>query len=54
MPYNNMPKSKWAAMERCTADVKAKGKVDNPYSVCYSSIMGKSIKDKLVERHKNK
>lgn len=41
MPYPNMPKSKWAAMERCVAEVKAEGGVKNPYAVCHASIMGK-------------
>jgi len=43
MPYSNMPKSKWPAMERCVADVKADGEVDNPYAVCFTSIMGKKL-----------
>ncbi len=36
-----MPKEKWGEMERCVADVKAKGGTTNPYAVCYDSIMGK-------------
>ena len=51
MPYSNLPKSKWGQMERCTADVKAKGKVKNPYAVCYSAIM---TAGKLSKRKKNK
>ena len=40
MPYSNLPKSKWDEMERCVAKMKAKGGIDNPYAVCYSSITG--------------
>ena len=36
-----MPKEKWGEMEHCIVDVKAKGKVKNPYAVCFASIMGK-------------
>lgn len=41
MPYPNMPKGMWPKMEKCVADVKAKGKGVNAYAVCYDSIMGK-------------
>ena len=41
MPYPNMPRELWGAMERCTADLKKEGKVKNPYAVCYTSIMAK-------------
>jgi hypothetical protein len=44
MPYPNMPKSTWSRMERCVADVKAKGGHVNAYAVCYSSIMGEHKK----------
>lgn len=43
MPYANMPKSMWARMDRCVADVKAKGKSKNAYAICYSSIMGSDV-----------
>jgi len=36
-----MPKEMWGEMEKCVANVKSKGGVDNPYAVCYDSIMGK-------------
>lgn len=39
MPYPNLPKEKWNEMDKCVADVK--GKVKNPYAVCYASITGK-------------
>lgn len=40
MPYSNLPKHLWGKMERCTADLKAKGeKGDKIYAICYSSIM---------------
>ena len=50
MPYPNMPKDKWDEMERCVAEVKARGGVDNPYAVCYDSIMGKKKKRKWVKK----
>lgn len=53
MPYQNMPESKWPKMEKCVAEVKAKGKVNNAYAVCYSSIMG-DLSKKLAERHVKK
>ena len=47
MPFLNMPKSKWPAMERCVAKVKRSNKgIVNPYSVCYNSLMGKRKKKK--------
>jgi len=53
MPYNNLPREKWPKMEKCTADLKAKGKVDNIYAVCYSSIMGTIKKDLGNRREKS-
>lgn len=41
-------------MERCVADVKAKGGNVNSYAVCRASIMGDSIKEKVVKRAKEK
>lgn len=55
MPYKNLPKSKWAAMERCVRKVKAKGGVSNVYAVCYNSLMGgtkRAIKRKVKGRKK--
>jgi len=43
MPYRNLPKSKWAAMERCVRRVR-KQKGYNPYAVCFASIKGKKKK----------
>ena len=49
MPWANLPKSKWPAMERCTSDLKkdpnfkplkGKTKEESAIAVCYSSIMG--------------
>lgn len=46
MPYKNMPKEKWPAMERCVEDVlnKNKGKEgfgkENAVAICYSTIIG--------------
>ncbi len=56
MPYPNMPESTWTRMERCVADVKAKGGTANPYAVCYSSIMGprRAILKKSIEKSKKK
>ena len=51
MPYSNLPKSKWVKMERCVASVK--GKVDNPYAVCYNSLMGgakRALKNKVKSK----
>ena len=39
MPYKNLPKSLWPAMERCVAKVKAQGKVKNAYAVCWTALM---------------
>ena len=45
MPYPNMPKSKWAAMEKCVREVKAKNPGKNAYAICYISLMhGKKTK----------
>lgn len=41
MPYSNVPKKLWPAMEKCVAAVK--GKVDNPYAVCYSRVVGGGV-----------
>lgn len=38
MPYANLPKDLWKSMETCVASVRAKGKVKNPYAICYTSI----------------
>jgi hypothetical protein len=46
MPYPGIPKSKWPAMERCVADLKAKGD-GNPYAICHASVMGET-------KHKSK
>lgn len=53
MPYKNLPKSKWDEMEKCIADVRAGGGVDNPYAVCYASIMGKAKNKKrdIIKKH---
>jgi len=52
MPYTNMPKSKWPAMERCVAKVKAQGKGKNAYAICYSSIMCSDIRSAAQKRLK--
>ena len=52
MPYANMPKSKWATMDRCVADVKAKGKGKNAYAICYASIMGADVASAAQKRLK--
>lgn len=56
MPYPNMPKSTWARMEKCVADVKAKDGGKNAYAICYSSIMGprREILKKSIEKSKKK
>ena len=46
MPYKNMPKKHWGKMERCVRELQRKGGVENPYAVCYESIMGKKKKKK--------
>ena len=51
MPYKNLPKSLWPKMENCVAQVKAKGKVDNPYAVCYNAV---TTSKKLGDRKKGK
>jgi len=43
MPYPGVSKSKESKMERCVAKVKASGDNVNPYAVCFSSIMGKTL-----------
>jgi hypothetical protein len=54
MPYKNLPKSLWAKMDRCVADVKARnkksGKTVDPYGVCYSSIVGAGVKKATEKR----
>lgn len=59
MPYSNLPKSKWPAMERCVAHVKAKGGVKNAYAVCYASVTGtrgkkRSMMKKALNKTKKK
>src|SRR3990167_4255714 len=53
MPWSNLPKDKWPAMERCTSDLKkdpkfkplkGKTKEESIIAVCYSSIMGNKRK----------
>lgn len=48
MPYSNLPKRLWPRMEKCVADVKAKGKVDNAYAICYTSIMKRGVVEDKV------
>jgi hypothetical protein len=43
MPYSNVPKALWPQMEKCVADVKAKGKGKNAYAICYASVVGSRI-----------
>lgn len=46
MPYDNVPEDKWGEMDDCVD--KVEGKVDDPYAVCYSSVVeGKSLKTLL-------
>ncbi len=45
MPYNNIPKSKTALMDKCVKDVKKSNPDVNPYAICYSSIMKTAIKN---------
>lgn len=54
MPYPNLSKNLWPAMERCVASVKAKGNVDNPYAVCYSSVTKNRQVKKIVSKVKSK
>jgi len=53
MPWANVPKEKWPAMERCTSDLKkdpkfkplkGKTKEESIVAVCYSSIIGNKRK----------
>lgn len=46
MPYRNMPRSKWPAMERCVTKLRRKGGVKSVYAVCYASVMGTRKKGK--------
>jgi len=50
MPYANLPKSQWAKMDRCVADVKAKNPKVNAYAVCFTSITGGGIKKAAKRR----
>ena len=50
MPYANVPKALWGRMDRCVADVKAKGKGKNAYAICYSSVVGGGIKKAARKR----
>ena len=51
MPYRNLPPNPTIQnkMERCVADVKARGGDKNAYAICYTSLVGK-----LKGRHKAK
>lgn len=52
MPYKNVPKNKWKAMEKCTKEMDEKGvKGDSKYAICYSSIMG-TLKKRFKNRKK--
>lgn len=44
MPYTNVPKSKWAKMERCVKRVKRKKGVKSAHAICHSSVVGKRKK----------
>jgi hypothetical protein len=52
MPYANVPKALWGKMDRCVADVKAKGNVSNAYAVCYKSVVGSGVQDAAKARKK--
>lgn len=54
MPYPNLPKELWPAMEKCVSEVKAKGKVKNPYAICYSSVTKNHTVRKAIAKHKKK
>lgn len=56
MPYPNMPKEKWAMMDKCVADIKTKGNTTNPYAICFDSIMGvkKGINRMMPKKSKPK
>lgn len=53
MPYANVPKHLWGKMDRCVAQVKAKGgKGKNAYAICYSSVVGSDVADAARSRLK--
>lgn len=52
MPYTNVPKSLWPKMEKCVADVKAKGKGKNAYAICYASVVGSDVASAAKSRLK--
>lgn len=52
MPYANVPKALWPEMERCVADVKAKGGKKDPYAICYSSVVGSGVAAAAKKRMK--
>ncbi len=50
MPWNNVPKEDWPKMERCTKDLKAKGKSEqSAIAICYTSIVGKVATPEIVD-----
>jgi hypothetical protein len=52
MPYSNVPKNLWPKMEKCVADVKAKGKGKNAYAICYASVVGSDVASAAKSRLK--
>lgn len=44
MPYNNVPKEKWDAMDRCVKSVMSEQKIPkaNAIAICHNSVMGKT------------
>jgi hypothetical protein len=51
VPLTNIPKHLQAKYERCVADVKAKGgDKKNPYAICYSSVVGDSVRKEAAKR----
>jgi hypothetical protein len=50
MPYSNVPKEKWEAMDRCVKNVMAKQDVDKEraIAICHSTIVGKPGKSVVL------
>jgi hypothetical protein len=50
MPTAAIPKHLRAKYERCVKHVKASGKNVNAYAVCFSSVVGKGVKEEAKKR----
>lgn len=53
MPYDNLPESEWAAMDKCVSDVQDQGHdKESAIAICFASIAGKRSDAEILNEFK--